>query len=134
MTTIADQPPPQPGEGDVWKLVIADMEERHDVGIARYGTPVQPFNGRNSLVDAYQEALDLVVYLRQKIEEDRADDRDLDIREAIETIEDSRQTHVEWIASLESGRELPHELIGDISHHQNAVDRYDQVLELLRAL
>lgn len=35
----------------------------------KYGTPLQANNGRNPLIDAYQEALDLCVYLRQEIEE-----------------------------------------------------------------
>jgi len=63
------QPPPKPSAGDVWALVLADMAERRRVGIERYGTPLQPHNGRDALVDAYQEALDLCVYLRQAIEE-----------------------------------------------------------------
>jgi hypothetical protein len=46
------------------------MKDRDVTGAAKYGTRLQPFNGRDSLVDAYQEALDLVVYLRQRIEED----------------------------------------------------------------
>jgi hypothetical protein len=54
---------------DTWQLVIADMEVRRKMGIERYSKPVQPFNGRNSLLDAYQEALDLCVYLRNVIEE-----------------------------------------------------------------
>lgn len=67
---IADQPPPVPNDRpSVWDLVIADMRERDGVGQARYGTPLQAHNGRDALVDAYQEALDLVVYLRQAIEE-----------------------------------------------------------------
>lgn len=45
--------------------VLEDMKERDRVGREKYGTPLQPHNGRNALVDAYQEALDLVVYLRQ---------------------------------------------------------------------
>lgn len=53
----------------IWDLVIADMRERDRVGRRRYGTPLQANNGRDALVDAYQEALDLVVYLRQVIEE-----------------------------------------------------------------
>lgn len=36
----------------------------------KYGTYLQAFNGRNSLRDAYDEALDLCMYLRQKIEEE----------------------------------------------------------------
>ena len=53
----------------VWDLVIADMHERKEFGRRKYGTFLQPFNGRDALVDAYQEALDLCVYLRQEIEE-----------------------------------------------------------------
>ncbi len=64
-----DQPPPKPSSGDLWLLVIEDMKHRRRVGIERYGTPLQPGNGRDALVDAYQEALDLAVYLRQAIEE-----------------------------------------------------------------
>jgi hypothetical protein len=68
--TVADQPPPVPNERPaVWDLVIADMRERDAVGRHRYGTPLQAHNGRDALVDAYQEALDLVVYLRQALEE-----------------------------------------------------------------
>lgn len=69
MPDITDQPPPVPSSGDVWALVLADMEERRRLGIARYGTPLQPHNGRDALVDAYQESLDLAVYLRQAIAE-----------------------------------------------------------------
>lgn len=69
-TEVVDQPPPIPNESrPVWELVIEDMKERDHVGRARYGTPLQTNNGRDALVDAYQEALDLVVYLRQAIEE-----------------------------------------------------------------
>ena len=52
-----------------WDLVVKDMQERNSVGTEKYGTPLQPFNGRDVLVDAYQEALDLVVYLRTAIYE-----------------------------------------------------------------
>jgi len=71
-TPIADQPAPMRDIADqpaVWDLVIADMRERDVVGRQRYGTPLQPHNGRDALVDAYQEALDLAVYLRQAIYE-----------------------------------------------------------------
>jgi hypothetical protein len=53
----------------VWPLVINDMKVRDELGESRYGTRLQPFNGRDPLIDAYQEALDLVVYLRQAIYE-----------------------------------------------------------------
>jgi hypothetical protein len=50
-------------------LVAADVAERKQVGIERYGTPLQAFNGRDALRDAYEEALDLCQYLRQAIYE-----------------------------------------------------------------
>jgi hypothetical protein len=69
-TSIEDQPPPIPNDHtSVWDLVIADMAERDRIGVLRYGTPLQPHNGRDALVDAYQECLDLAVYLRQAIAE-----------------------------------------------------------------
>lgn len=45
------------------------MKERDQEGRRKYGTPLQAGNGRDALVDAYQEALDLCVYLRQAIAE-----------------------------------------------------------------
>lgn len=70
--SIDDQPPPVPASGrPIWSLVIEDMHDRDRLGRERYGTPLQAGNGRDALVDAYQEALDLAVYLRQEIEERR---------------------------------------------------------------
>ena len=53
----------------IWELVIEDMQDRDRMGREKYGTPLQAHNGRRPLVDAYQEVLDLAVYLRQSIEE-----------------------------------------------------------------
>lgn len=73
---IQDQPPPTASEGDVMAEVIADLTERRRVGIERYGTPLQPFNGRKALVDAYQEGADLLAYLKQEmIERERLEDQ-----------------------------------------------------------
>ena len=63
------QPPPAGSGEPIWPLVVKDMQERDAVGTAKYGTPLRGHNGRDSLIDAYQEALDLVVYLRQSIYE-----------------------------------------------------------------
>jgi hypothetical protein len=64
------QPPPiHTAEKPIWEMVIEDMHERHRIGVERYGTPLQASNGHDALVDAYQEALDLAVYLRQAIEQ-----------------------------------------------------------------
>lgn len=70
MEQIQDQPPPIPNKSEpVWKLVIEDMKARDSLGRERYGTPLQTNNGRDALVDAYQEVLDFAVYIRQEIEE-----------------------------------------------------------------
>ena len=69
MKKIKDQPAPQPGQVNVGQLVLDDMNDRIALGVERYGTKLQTHNGRDALVDAYQEALDLVMYLRQEIEE-----------------------------------------------------------------
>ena len=74
-TRVNEQNKPQPatrrrpGVPATWRLVIDDMKDRDRTGRAKYGTPLQPGNGRDSLMDAYQEALDLCVYLRNEIEE-----------------------------------------------------------------
>lgn len=47
--------------------VIYDMLIRKELGISRYGTPLQPLNGRNALRDAYEEALDFCMYLKQEL-------------------------------------------------------------------
>ena len=49
--------------------VIRDIVERKALGIRRYGTALQPFNGRDALRDAYEEAIDLCMYLKQIIVE-----------------------------------------------------------------
>lgn len=68
------EPPPQRRDDrpKVWDLVIADMRARDCTGSAKYGTPLQPDNGRDAMRDAYQEVLDLAVYLRQFIHETAA--------------------------------------------------------------
>lgn len=96
MSGVSDQPPPTPRSDRVpiWDLVICDFErryadfeeidkgdrkardhvvvdmrERDRLGRERYGTPLTADNGRDQLVDAYQEMLDGVVYLRAALQE-----------------------------------------------------------------
>jgi hypothetical protein len=67
-TVPGEQPQPKPNDlPAVWDLVKADMTSRDTLGKQRYGTRLQPHNGRDVLRDAYEEALDLTVYLRQAI-------------------------------------------------------------------
>lgn len=89
---LSDQPPPRDRSDLVpaWELVIkdftekflgrnsdpqavsdviSDMTARDKTGRERYGVPLTAYNGRDQLVDGYQEALDLSVYLRAALEE-----------------------------------------------------------------
>lgn len=70
MCKYPEQPAPKLNDSTpIWDLVISDMKERDNLGRERYGVPLQANNGRDVLLDAYQEALDLVVYLKQAIVE-----------------------------------------------------------------
>lgn len=90
MTTIVDQPPPivtnrrpawdlvieqvelrRPALGFVGVVdrVILDMRERDAIGRERYGTALTSGNGRDHLVDAYQEALDFAAYMAAALDE-----------------------------------------------------------------
>lgn len=64
------QPDPVPNMWPaIWDLVLKDMLRRDELGARRYGTRLQPHNGRDALKDAYEEALDLAAYLRQALYE-----------------------------------------------------------------
>jgi hypothetical protein len=63
------QPPPTPGGEIVLHQVIEDLNARAEQGYQKYGTYLTTHNGRLSLWDAYQEILDLVMYLRQHLME-----------------------------------------------------------------
>jgi hypothetical protein len=72
-----DQVAPTPNENrPIQDMVVEDILERKEHGIRKYGTPVQADNGRDMMLDAYEEILDLAVYLRGAIEEGT----DFDIR------------------------------------------------------
>lgn len=66
---------PQPAPANVGTaivpLVIEDLSARREFGRKKYGDELRTSNGRDALIDAYQEALDLCIYLRQRIEQDR---------------------------------------------------------------
>lgn len=54
--------------GDVWLAVLADMESRRLVGIDRYGKPVRAGDDAEDWTQhAYEEAMDLCVYLKAKM-------------------------------------------------------------------
>ncbi len=61
------EPQPLPGRVDVGEKVMEDIQARINFGYKKYGTLLQTNNGRDALMDAYQEAIDLVMYLRQML-------------------------------------------------------------------
>lgn len=67
-----DQPLPTPnGHPSIQDALIERIEARKQVGIERYGTTLQPFNGRNAILDAFEESLDLTTYLLQVLYENK---------------------------------------------------------------
>lgn len=86
------EPPPIKNDGpSMHDLVAADIAARKEFGLKKYGTPLQAHNGRDALMDAYEETLDLIVYLRQAIEE-RGDTR----HRVVRPIEPSLMRSVPW--------------------------------------
>ena len=67
----AKQPTPTGTGKPILGMVLADLTNRALEGKEKYGEPLLAHNGHNALWDAYQEALDLAMYLRQAIEEQR---------------------------------------------------------------
>lgn len=51
----------------ITELVVEDFHERLEMGIEKYGKPLQPNNGRDPLIDLYQELLDAALYIRQAL-------------------------------------------------------------------
>ena len=67
----AKQSAPKGSGNPILGMVLADLTNRALEGKEKYGEPLLAHNGRNPLWDAYQEALDLAMYLRQAIEEQK---------------------------------------------------------------
>lgn len=65
---IREQPDPQDSNAPaITDLLITDLQVRDAIGVQRYGKRLCGNNGRDALVDAYQEQLDALKYLRQAI-------------------------------------------------------------------
>jgi hypothetical protein len=60
-----DQQLPTAGRQPVQAALIRALAERRDYGIRKYGRPLETHNGRDALIDAWEEALDLLTYLTQ---------------------------------------------------------------------
>lgn len=62
--------PPHTGTTRVLDYVLADLKSRAEMGKQKYGHYLETDNGRNALQDAYEEALDMCMYLKQKLLEE----------------------------------------------------------------
>lgn len=56
----------------VFPEVIKDILQRAESGKEQYGDYLRTYNGRSALQDAYEEALDMAMYLKQKLMEEQA--------------------------------------------------------------
>lgn len=67
--------PPAPRASGTEARVCADIAQRQLMGLRKYGTTVadNPLSQRQWLQHAYEEALDLAIYLRRSIEQMQAD-------------------------------------------------------------
>ena len=69
MLKIQPDPTENENSGLVILKVMEDLESQAIKGLQHYGTVLKTHNGRDALQDAYEEALDLAMYLAQAIME-----------------------------------------------------------------
>lgn len=69
ITNTNYQPAPKPGGQVVYTELIKDIESRAEFGRSKYGQDLCTDDGRDTLVDMYQEALDLCVYFKKLLME-----------------------------------------------------------------
>lgn len=77
VSLTGQQAAPRPGRGDMWQQVIERyvgkiqpallevFRQRREMGLAKYGTPLQAGNGRSVFKDLAGETLDRIVYAEQ---------------------------------------------------------------------
>lgn len=69
----ADSTQPKPEQTSasqsVTDAVIEDLRQRREHGIGKYGIELLTFNGRDVLLDIYQEQLDALLYTKQALME-----------------------------------------------------------------
>lgn len=63
------EPPPAGKGAFVLSEVLKDLCARADMGFKKYGTMLRTNNGRDALMDAYQERLDELMYFKQALME-----------------------------------------------------------------
>lgn len=93
---------------DITNLVRHDLELRAKKGVETYGERLKPHNGRNALIDAYQEALDLGVYLKQRLVEEETFLREID-----KAIVSAEQNGAVEISGLIKAKEIYRVIFGE---------------------
>lgn len=65
------QPKPERSKSSqsVTDAVIADLHARREYGVGKYGVELLTFNGRDVLLEIYQEQLDALLYTKQALME-----------------------------------------------------------------
>ena len=53
---------------EIADLVLQDLTQRKKMGMAKYGRPLGTYTIQDPLWEAYEEGLDLCIYLRAEIE------------------------------------------------------------------
>jgi hypothetical protein len=84
-----------------------DVRDRLEFGLRKYGKPLRSHNGRNPLLDAYQEILDALVYFIQAMVESQVRspaDAERIARFSV-LYQDAVSMAVELRSMLEAGRE-----------------------------
>ena len=91
---MSQQPRPKPNDSTpVWEQVIQDMRARDEQGFKTYNTRLQKHNGRNSILDMYEEILDSTVYCKTFLLEANDMKNELDI--AIQMLKSGRYDECE---------------------------------------
>jgi hypothetical protein len=57
------------GRKNITDMVIADLRGREALGKAKYGKPLLPFDGRDTMRDLYEELLDAAHYIKKEMVE-----------------------------------------------------------------
>ena len=121
----AATPEPQPAGNGAFVLseVLKDLCARADMGFKKYGTMLRTNNGRDALLDAYQERLDELMYFKQALME-----REQSLEERIVQWANYRGLYES--ATWETQLSKLHEEIGEWQDEVLSGDKAAEMLEL----
>jgi len=121
-----------PAQVEVFPFVHKDLLEREAYGRREYNGPLVTCDGRANKWDAYQEALDLVVYLRKDImEEEQREWAVGALRAQLEAVVRQRDTLSRGLAEL--NRKLTQER-NNTGLVQERLDNAQEILATQRAV